>query len=261
MTTVKSRHVLCVLGNWANFDDVKRVVARAGGAGFELDEEYSLLEPDERMAEAFEASADRVEPSFGPADQKAVADHRAVAYVLSPPVTPETAAQVSARALSVVRALLEAGGVAAKAESAGIAHGMSRWIELAANPSPQALQRAFVRRPLGDEDDGVYYSCGMHLLGRRDLEVPDGIADRAAVELMDLAAPRVLAARPGDDLEGTTLNHPVLGEWQLVDGGECARYGDDEFFFNPHGYWGIVPVGDGDEDYDDDDDDDDDDEE
>jgi hypothetical protein len=51
--------------------------------------------------------------------------------VLSPPIRKERAADISGRALLLTAALLQAGGVAAKGEGAGIAHGRARWLELA----------------------------------------------------------------------------------------------------------------------------------
>lgn len=41
----------------------------AGGEGFSLDDEYSAEVPDPRMQRAFEASRDRVTPSFDDEDQ------------------------------------------------------------------------------------------------------------------------------------------------------------------------------------------------
>jgi hypothetical protein len=125
------RHVVCVLGPWKSFDAVTHIVSAVGGEGFRLDDEYSQLEPDDRMAGAFAASADRVDPSIGKADDRAIAKHRAVAYVLSPPLPAADAQARSAKMLAIIGALLADGALAVKAESAGIAHGAARWRDLA----------------------------------------------------------------------------------------------------------------------------------
>jgi hypothetical protein len=45
----------------------------------------------------------------------------------------KSAVALSGQALSLTAAILRAGGVAAKGESAGIAHGRNCWLELASN--------------------------------------------------------------------------------------------------------------------------------
>jgi hypothetical protein len=47
------------------------------------------------------------------------------------------------------------------------------------------LAAAWVRRPLGDEDRGVFYSCVMLLLGERDIEVPSSTDPLEASQLID----------------------------------------------------------------------------
>jgi hypothetical protein len=247
MSGILARHILCVLGPWTNLDAVRAIVAKS--PGFELDEQYSTLQPDPRMADSFEASMDRTAPSFGPADERAIAEHRAVAYVLSPAVRVEQSVAIAESALGLLRQLLvEGGGVAAKIESSGIAHGRERWIELAqaaaGSERAMALYKAFVRRPIYDEDDEVYFSCGMHLLGHRELEVPDGVPALGAVELMDLAARRLLSEPVPDGGVGMTLEHSELGAFTVVDGGGDGRHDEDSFQYNPHGLLGIVPADD-----------------
>jgi hypothetical protein len=91
------RHAVCALGAWTDLDPVERLVRDAGGTGFELDREYSMLEPDARMTDAFDASLDRVNPSWEETDAAAVERHSAVVYVLSPPLRRARARQLSAR--------------------------------------------------------------------------------------------------------------------------------------------------------------------
>src|SRR5262245_43120974 len=64
MTTILPRHVICVLGNWRDLDEVDAVVRQEGAPGFELDREFSQLAPDDRMMASFDASYDRVSPSM-----------------------------------------------------------------------------------------------------------------------------------------------------------------------------------------------------
>ncbi|MBX9690915.1 MAG: hypothetical protein K2Z81_00915, partial [Cyanobacteria bacterium] len=190
MTSVIPRHVICVLGNWRDFDLVKRAISRVGDPEFELDPDYSQLSPDERMVDAFEASYDRVSQTMTEKDWKAIREHSAVAYILSPPLVKGTALDLSGKMLSLTAALLHDGGVAAKSESAGIAHGRDQWLELnhmydiagkEADEQKKAatLYWSWVRRPLLSDREKQFYSCGMHLLGETDIEIDSTVLDEA----------------------------------------------------------------------------------
>lgn len=248
MPEVTPRHVLCILGNWPNLDGVEDIVSRVGGPDFELDREFSLLTPDARMPNAFEASYDRVQPSMTDDDWQAVREHSAVAYILSPPLRKNLAEEASGRALLLTAALLDAGGVAAKSESAGLAHGRAHWRRLADEYTQAAkdgddhsrastLYWAWVRRPLLDNDATVYYSCGMHLLGHPDAEIECSLELDAALEWIDLLGLYLVAdkpKRPLKDGEGFRLRNP--GPRRILRKQPCSRYDPDYFLFNPYGY-------------------------
>jgi hypothetical protein len=242
------RHVVCVLGTWTSWDDVERVVREVGGEGFALDDDYSALGADPRMVRAFEASRDRVTPSFTDDDVAAVREHRAVAYVLSPPLEESRAREISGRMLATTAALLEMGGTAAKSESAGIAHGRARWLGLAerhrtgdALARAAVLAAAWVRRPLEDEDRGVYYSCGMHLLGERDVEIPSATEPLEAVTWMDALCIYLLAEKPASGLRDGETFHPTPEHpKRVLRGAPCDRYEEDDFFFSPYGYFRLA---------------------
>jgi hypothetical protein len=228
---VKPRHVICLLGEWKSLDGVEKTV-KTFGRGFSVDWEYSQVGADARMAQAFAASVDRVTPSFTEQDHARIQRHNTVAYVLSPPIERAEAMAVSAAALEITARLVQAGATAVKSESAGVAHGLDHWVQLARNRALNtALRQAWVRRPIADQD-GTRYSCGMHLLGQPDMECTPGRPDLEAVRWMDALADKVLAGQ-------------ALGKTFSVDGQApakplqtlpCTRYEEDDFFFNPYGY-------------------------
>lgn len=243
---VLPRHVLCVLGNWKNLDPVETLIAQVAGEGYHLDREYSLLTPDARMPAAFEASYDRVRPTMSDSDWQAVAHHSAVAYILSPPMPKEQAVAISGKMLILIEALFNDGAIAVKAESAGIAHGRERWQRLAKeyraavdqgdeHAACSKLFFTWVRRPLEDED--LYHTCGMHLLGERDIEIETSLELSTALKWIDLLGLYLAADRPTRpilDGAGFRLENP--GPRRLMRLHDCERYASDDFFFNPYGY-------------------------
>lgn len=237
---VTPRHVLCVLGSGLDLDEVERL---AEEAGFEVDREYSGDEPDPAMPDAFAASLAAV--SFTETDWTAVERHDAVVYLLSRPIFPFVAVDVARWTLELTANLLRAGATAVKNESNGLTHGRDRWLELAADAekSVPPLYRAWVKRPITD-GGGLYFSCGMHLIGRPDIEIeasgdpdPGDIAD-----LVDGLALYLLTedrARELQDGEGFRLAEDAP-RW-VLHRRPCERYAEDDFFYNPYGYWRLTP--------------------
>jgi hypothetical protein len=248
------RHVICVLGRWHDFAAVKEAVARCSN-GFAFDEEYSQLAPDDRMTVAFEASMDRFHPTLTDDDWANIRSHTAVAYILSPPIRAEVAEIISSQALLLTALLLKQGGLAAKSESAGLAHSRERWIELGqeylqstnsgdAHSASAALYRTWVQRMIHDTNTSTLYSVGMHLLGKPDTEVDDSLDYSSALEWIDLMGLYLIAdkpQRPVLDGEGFRLHDE--GPRRIIRHVACQRYEEDEFFFNPYGYNRLVSEG------------------
>lgn len=241
---IRARHVLCVPGTF---------VSKAAVADLVEGLDAQLLDkPEPRMLDAFEASADRVDKTFGDADRGAIRGHKNVLYVLSPPIEHETAHTYARKVLSLGAALLERGGVGLKGDSSGIAHGRERWLELARDAAQAAraadndeeakldlvttLYAAFVRRPLR-ADNGDLYTCGMHLLGERDIVMHVDDVDRF-LEVADAFALYCLgeARDLGGVKEGHTFRLDRKSRPYNVTHEPCTFYESDDFFHNPHGY-------------------------
>jgi len=244
------RHVICLLGQGLDFDDLERVARDAGGEGFEVDLEFSQHDRDPRMTEAFRASADRVVPTFDDGDWAAIDAHTDVLYLLSPTFTDSTAVDVAHRTLAATAASLREGATAAKGECSGIAHGRDRWLDLADLADAarhgdaatldlaSALHLAWVRRPISDA--GWLYTCGMHLLGQPDIEHPDDDPDW--LEWMDALALYLLAELPADGIrDGEGFRLTAEGSRRVLRHTACQRYDADDLFFNPYGYWRLTP--------------------
>ena len=180
-SSVKPRHVLCFLGKDASLLQLPKSVAKTiADFGFEIDRTYSRAKPDANMARSFGVCWDRVFPkAWSAADEAAVANHKAVLYVLSPRMDQEKTAAGSAAALQIVDEMFDAGAIAAKGESAGVAHGVARWRSLAdqarngaktdqglrMTPAvTKACRLAFAKRPHADAC--FFESIGSHLVWR-----------------------------------------------------------------------------------------------
>jgi hypothetical protein len=239
-SSVKPRHVLCFLGKDESLLHPPKAAAKAiADFNFEIDRIYSQARPDPHMERSFGVCWDRVFPNaWSAADEAAVANHKAVLYVLSPPLEQQKAVAYSAAALRIVEEMIAAGATAVKGESAGVAHGLKRWLQLASECKAAATTNqglaltaamsrpcrlAFAKRPLG----GAAYneSVGFHLVGLPEIYVAKARGgDRDAVKLMDEIADAM--AERGIDA--------VLQDRKLTLS-RTSQYAEDDFKFNPYG--------------------------
>ena len=236
--SVNPRHVLCFLGGTRDLAPLSTAVSAAIAAfapGFGVDDPYSRAEPDTRMDRSFGVCWDRVAPGAWTAkDEDAVSSHKSVLYVLGPRMTADNAVTVSAAALLLVEAAIEAGAVAAKGESAGVAHGLARWRDLIGqgraalkSGDDTALSRvcrlAFAQRPLSAEN--YLESVGFHLVGLPEIYIAKAYgSEREAVAMMDSVA---------DDLAKRKLDTVVRERRAKLS--STSSYREDDFKFNPYG--------------------------
>ncbi|CAN7577820.1 hypothetical protein LJR251_004111 [Rhizobium rhizogenes] len=242
------RHVLCFLGK-ENGLAALRQNARAAidlfADDFTVDEEFSQDEPDDRMERSFNICWDRVDPNaYQETDEDAVAGHGSVLYVLGPSMTADIAVTTSAKALMFVQYMLDHGAIAAKGESAGVAHGMRRWKELfeqardaAASHDLLILARicrlAFARRPIGDDAEGMA-SVGFHLIGLPDVLITfarkDDPQPSTSTEQLKIAA---LIDDIADEMTREGVETALADRHAALS--DDTRYGEDEYKFNPFG--------------------------
>nr|WP_312016683.1 hypothetical protein [Bradyrhizobium sp. BR 10261] len=239
-SAVKPRHVLCFLGKDDSLLHPPKAVAKMiADFGFEIDRTYSQAKPDPHMERSFGVCWDRTFPNaWSAADEAAVTHHKSVLYVLSPPMEQHKAVAYSGAALRIVEEMIEAGATAVKGESAGVAHGLKRWMQLASEckaaaktnqglavtaAMSRACRLAFAKRPLGGD---VYYeSVGYHFVGLPEIYVAKSRgSDRDAARLMDEIADAM--AERGIDA--------VLADRKLSLS-RTSQYAEDDFKFNPYG--------------------------
>lgn len=233
---VQPRHVLCFLGREGRFLELCRMIQSAIdnlAPGFVIDKEFSQDMPDDRMARSFEVSWDRVHKAARTEeDERAVLEHGCVIYVVGPHMDAEDTVGMSTIALRLITYSLANGAIAAKGESAGVAHGVARWTELGHDVEHAkedfALARlcrfAFSRRPL---DDGEFLcSVGFHLVGLPEVFVPRSLSndDLVLTSTIDRVADEIFA-------EGIPVILARYGAVLL----SVDDYDEDDFKYNPYG--------------------------
>lgn len=241
-------------------DDMQKFEAIAK----EEEVEYELTARDDRLAESFRSADSPTQPSLTDHDIELIKEHTGVFYFLGKNMTASQAPEGAAKMMRIGKRLLDAGGVAIKCESSGLAHSKRRWLELTARLERGiakgvestseidfwlGLFLAYVQLPIRFGDD--LYSCGMHLLGKPDMvatsaQMKESMRQSGSqaspihetIKLFDEFALYILAECP----EGTFGNgHTFSVEedapkfaatWE-----KCTDYEESDFFFNPFGRW------------------------
>jgi Domain of unknown function (DUF4261) len=233
--------VVGVPGRWATHSDLVKAIARDSGgyifAGMiimdvatQVGWQAEVYPPDPNLLEAFTYAG------LGRLDQEtldAIAGHTFMFYVVGEGGSLEAARGI----MRVVCGLLRAGGIAVKVESAGLAHRAEVWQQLAgeAETSDAALYHAYVTR-IGQNDTGLFYTCGMHNLGLRDVVVQDALPPREAAALLQTFALYTLLERPLLESGHTFSVDPHAPRYRVL-AEPCELYTEDELFFNPFGVW------------------------
>lgn len=193
--------------------------------------EIQVEKRDDNMRNAFAHAGmvNRLSPEF----IDTIDQHQSVVYLLGEAGSPEAAASIAKAAV----ALLQAGGLGVKVETAGKAFSAEQWTALATMEEPD-LYRLFVLDSISDGD--AVFSCGMHNLGLRDAIV-SGEEFQFAAHLLNVFG------------YYQVLEHPVLKEAQTFSTDADAPvfrlstepsppYTDDELFGNPSGMWRLTRV-------------------
>jgi hypothetical protein len=134
--------------------------------------------------------------------------------------------------MRVATAVMRAGGMAVKVDSAGIAHGREDWFKLAGDKQPGGLYWAFVATIASERET---YTCGMHHLGLRD-----------SITAVDMP-PKERWFHLNNFNGYVYQAHPVLGDGDVLGNEEsaifriwqepCTIYGPDTLYHNPYGMW------------------------
>lgn len=238
--------VLCIPGPWTSRTDFMQALLKArsgeylflGGilakpaadAHFLLE----LYEPDPELEAAF-GRAGRFS-AMSEAAVAAVGAHQMVAYLLTPPDVAPGHASARAVAQAAV-AMLDAGGLAVKVETAGKAFEAAQWQALTAAEEAGALWELFVAAAIGTPE-GAFFTCGMHNLGLKDALVrhlPAADATQLLREFTCFGVAEQPVLGPGHTFSLAT-DAPV---YRLAEA-EQQPYAGYPDFENPYGMWELL---------------------
>ena len=241
-----ARIIIAAPGPWATLQQVAAALA-SGRSGLTLSGErlmdkrtaiagLELRAGDPDLVEAFrQANADAC---LDEADLAQLAGQRRTLCATHPQPSFEAAYQV----LRAGTALLDAGGLAVKVESASLAHSARHWRALAARHDPADLYRALVRLVTDDE---AGHSCGMHNFGLPDVmvrsgeKVRSGGPDEAVARLLDSFNAYLLLEAP-DLADGHTFSPDEWSPWYRLAWRVDPYHPADDRCHNPYGFWELV---------------------
>lgn len=237
--------VICIPGDWIDRTDfIQRIVSStngdyiaAGGILLNLKDNTSFLiefcERDEKIADAFKYAGrvTRVSDDF----IKEIDQHRNVVYISSETGNLDAAKKISFAA----NAVLSAGGIGIKIETAGKAFEKSKWIAMLENFEVPNLFEMFVLDSIADKD-GTVFSCGMQNLGYKDTIV-SGLEFQSAVDLISIFSYYQIIDKPTIQ-DKQTFSKSIDAPKFIITDENNYPYKGDELFGNPNGMWRLTNV-------------------
>ncbi|MHA4847645.1 hypothetical protein ACX0G7_25995 [Flavitalea antarctica] len=235
--------ILCIPGEWKDWNEfiVRLLEATSGeyiAAGkvlmhtksqrfFEL--EFRTRDENMRKSFAYAGLVNRVSESF----LNRINDHSQVLYLLGKGGTLKDAANIACAG----EAILKAGGLGVKVETAGKAFEQEQWSSFLESFSESHLYDMFVLDSIAN-DEGSTYSCGMHNFGLKDTIVR-GEEFQHAVRLIRIFNFYQIVDKPSIS-NGQTFSREIDSEKYRVEAENDQPNKGCELFENPFGMWQLT---------------------
>ena len=234
------KSIICIPGIWKDRSELVLAIASnnsleylfAGnillniptGKHFELE----VYERDEKMANSFKIAGlvNQVSDLF----LEEIDKHNTVVYLIA-----EGGNMESAEALARAgHAILKAGGIGIKVETAGKAFMKEQWVNLLNDEFDASSYKMFVLDSITTED-GAVFSCGMHNLGLKDTIVSDEPIDQA-VSLISIFSYYQIIDNPTIS-PNQTFSQSAGGTRYRIAEEPNPPYKGHELFNNTFGMW------------------------
>jgi hypothetical protein len=243
ITPISFESILCIPGNWISEQDVKLAIVEATNGEYIVGGDvminssekrhftFEVCERDERMKLSFSV-AGRVthvtEPFLDEIDK-----HTSVVYISAP-----TGDLVEAKHIAYAgEAILKAGGIGIKVETAGKAFNKEAWFRLTSSFQESNLYEMFVIDTLAKEN-GTIFSCGMQNLGLKD-SIVSGLPFQEAADLLQIFGYYQVVDKPiilTNQTFSPTHDSPRYRITEEVN----PPYKDKDLFGNPFGMWRLT---------------------
>ncbi len=237
--------ILCIPGRWEAWESFLRdLVVSSEGTYFALGNILMEVAGEAPFTTAFHPHDDRMRDAFASAGSvtrisketlAAIDEHASVIYLIGPGGSAGAAESIAYAAAAVLRA----GGLGVKVETAGKAFSPEDWHRHLAEEESPALYPMFVVDSITDES-GAVYSCGMHNLGLKDTIV--GGADfQASVDLISAFSYYQLVDAP-TITSGQTFSVDAEAPVYRIAEEKSQPSAGYELFENPYGVWRLTRV-------------------
>jgi hypothetical protein len=234
------KSILCIPGNWKSREDFILLVVQATNGEY-IAAANILLHPksnqhfkiefcthDEKMRTSFEY-AGRVN-SVSETFLSEIENHKHVIYLIGTGGSIDDAEQIARAG----HAILKAGGLGVKVETAGKAFESQQWIDLIENCDEANLYKIFVLNSIVNQA-GETYSCGMHNLGLKDTII-DEEDFQESVYLINIFSIYQLVDKPIIQ-EGQTFSCEIDAPKFRITTDPQQPNSDVDLFNNPFGMW------------------------
>jgi hypothetical protein len=239
-STPPFKSIICIPGNWVNWNEFILSIVRATDGEYiaagnilmnaKQERHFSVefCDQDERMKESFKYAGKVTVVSDDFLEE--ISSHKNVIYI-----SHHTGNLQEAKHLALAaKAILKAGGIGVKVETAGKAFEKAKWFELLDNFEESNLYKMFVIDSIVDKD-GTVFSCGMQNLGFKDTIV-SGEEFQSAVNLISIFGYYQIVDEPIIHHMQTftaTIDSPKFRIIEEIN----QPYKGDQVFENPFGMW------------------------
>lgn len=233
---MNSSTIICIPGTWENRSAITTTIAHghkflfAGMVILDLQTQKSceleVYEYDPNLLKSFEIAGQGCIPKEVLAN---ISLHKYTLYAVAESPSIETATWM----LKLGTSLLDAGGLAVKIESGGLAHTAEDWRVLAEDGSLSSLYNAFVTLIGGQS---YYYSCGMHNFGLPDVSLSRSVAPQDASQILNDFNYYQLSEKPNLK-NGHTFSIAIEAPKFKILHRQYEGYDDSDPLYNPFGCW------------------------
>jgi hypothetical protein len=237
--------VICIPGSWNNIDELKNAIFSSSNGEYmvvgeillsikkERHYKFEIGVRDERLAASFKYTGKTTIISEYCLNK--IEKHNFVIYISGKTGSLKEAEYIAFAGAAVLRA----GGIGIKIETAGKAFEKSKWLNLVENFDETDLYQMFVASPIVDENLGIF-SCGMHNLGLRDTII-QGEELQRSIDLVSIFGYYQIFDKPVI-LHHQTFQPDLQSPKYLITDEPNQPYKGGGLFENPYGMWRLTRV-------------------